>query len=68
MPRRRTTPITDITPGMFLLDEDHREFRVSAVTTRVAVIVTSEGAWRESVSLGFTRCKYRTIAPEGAGQ
>jgi hypothetical protein len=54
----------DITKGMRLMDEEGREFRVDAVTTRIAVIANMAGAYVESVSHMFVRCKYKPyVAP-----
>jgi hypothetical protein len=47
--------------GMVLKDEDGREFKVAAVTSRIVVIENMSGDFVESVVHSFASLKYRIV-------
>jgi hypothetical protein len=48
--------------GMILVNEERREFIVSAVTSRIVVIVNTNNVFVESVSHSFASLKYKVKA------
>lgn len=61
MARIVSRPIEAVTKGMSIVDPDGRRFKISNVTSRIAVVVNTEDRFVESVIHSFIRAKYREI-------